>query len=295
MAAVTSDRRSVSVAPGSSGLVEALWVARGSQGAPPRVALPDGRPAAVVRLGGAVRWVDPLTQESEEIGSVLRGPRTAPQVVLSGDPAAPSWEVGARLTPWALSALRPDGGFLVDDHRPLGAALGLDDAALSARLRAAAEQAAAGHDAAGPDAPGPGDVAVARELEAVLAEAVRRPVPAGDRADLARVVRVADDERGLVRSIDLARSVDRSLASLHALLAQHVGLSPSAFLAGVRLSCAVRELGVDDRGDARRVVAVLRAYADAGYPQREVERFTGLSPLELRRAVRGMEDVLGCV
>lgn len=279
MVAVTSDRRSVSVAPGSSGLVEALWVARGSTGAPPRVALPDGRPAAVVRLGGPVRWVDPLTQESELIGSVLRGPRTVPQVVLADDPAAPSWEVGARLTPWALSALRPDGGFLVDDHRPLGAALGLDDAVLSARLQDA----------------GPDDAAAARELEAVLAEAVRRSLPPGDRADLARVVRVADDERGLVRSIDLARSVDRSLASLHALFAQHVGLTPSAFLAGVRLSCAVRELGVDDRGDALRVVAVLRAYADAGYPQREVERFTGLSPLELRRAVRGMQDVLRSV
>ncbi len=279
MAAVTSDRRSVSVAPGASGLVEALWVARGAQGAPPRVALPDGRPAAVVRLGGPVRWVDPLTRESEVIGSVLRGLRTVPQVVLADDPEGPSWEVGARLTPWALSALWPDGGFLVDDHRPLGTALGLDDAALAARLRAA----------------GPDDAAVARELEAVLAEAVRRPLPPGDRADLARVARVADEERGLVRTIDLARAVDRSLASLHALFAQHVGVAPSAFLAGVRLSSAVRELGVDDRGDAPRVVAVLRAYADAGYPQREVERFTGLSPLELRRAVRGMEDVLGCV
>lgn len=279
MAAVTSDRRSVSVAPGASGLVEALWVARGTQGAPPRVALPDGRPAAVVRLGAPVRWVDPLTRESEVVGSVLRGLRTVPQVVLADDPAAPTWEVGARLTPWALSALRPDGGFLVDDHRPLAAALGLDDAALVARLRAA----------------GPGGTAVARELEAVLAEAVRHPLPPGDRADLARVARVADDERGLVRSIDLARAVDRSLASLHALFAQHVGVVPSVFLAGVRLSSAVRELGVDDRGDAPRVVAVLRAYADAGNPQREVERFTGLSPLELRRAVRGMEDVLGTV
>ena len=73
------------------------------------------------------------------------------------------------------------------------------------------------------------------------------------------------------------------------------GVTPAAFLSAVRLSCAVRELGVDDRGDAPRVVAVLRSYADAGYPQREVERFTGLSPLELRRAVRGMEEVLSTV
>ncbi|MEN1976019.1 helix-turn-helix domain-containing protein [Cellulomonas sp. P4] len=278
MVAVTSARRSVSVAPGPSGLVEALWVARGPHGAPPRVALPDGRPAAVVRLGGPVRWIDPLTRDAEVIGSVLRGPRTAPQVVLAADPAAPSYEVGARLAPWALSALAPDGGLLVDDHRGLAAVLGLEPAELAGRLGDRADEQAA-----------------ARALEDLLVAAVRRPVPAGERADLDRVVRLADEERGLVRSIDLARAVDRSLASLHALFAERVGLTPAAFLAGVRMSCAVRELGVDDRGDARRVVEVLRSYADAGYPQREVERFTGLSPLDLRRSVRGMEEVLATV
>lgn len=285
--ALTSTRSSVAVPPRSSGvpgLVEQLWVARARHGAPPRVALPDGRPAAVVRLGGAPLWVDPLTRETETVGSLLRGPRTVPCVVLHRDPAGapvPLWEVGARLAPWALSALHPAGA-LVDDHRPLGEALGLDESALTERLRACWAEGA-GDDAA---------VAAARVLEEVLAAAVRRPVPVTDRADLDRLTRYADAERGLVRSVDLARSVDRSMASLHALLATHVGLTPSAFLATVRLSCAVRELGVDDRGDAARVVGVLRAYADAGHPQREVERFTGLSALELRRAVRGMEDVL---
>jgi hypothetical protein len=286
--ALTSTRSSVDVpprSPGVPGLVEQLWVARARHGAPPRVALPDGRPAAVVRLGGAALWVDPLTRETEAVGSLLRGPRTVPRVVLHRDPAGaavPQWEVGARLAPWALSALHPAGA-LVDDHRQLGEALGLGEAALSERLRAC-WAAGAGDDTAA--------VAAARVLEEALATAVRRPVPVTDREDLDRLTRYADAERGLVRSVDLARSVDRSMASLHALLAAHVGLTPSAFLATVRLSCAVRELGVDDRGDAARVVAVLRAYADAGYPQREVERFTGLSALELRRAVRGMEDVL---
>ncbi|VTR78099.1 hypothetical protein [Cellulomonas hominis] len=289
MAAVTLTRRSVAVAPRSPGLVEALWAARGPHGAPPRVALPDGRPAAVVRMGGPVRWVDPLTRETEVIGSVLRGPRSVPQVVLPDDPAAPSWEVGARLAPWALSALHP-GGFLVDDHRPLGEALGLGEGVLEDRLAAA--WAAATTPGGDEDA---GARAAARELEEALVGAVRRPVPVGDRDDLDRVVRLADDERGLLRSIDLARSVDRSLASLHALTTQHLGVTPAAFLSAVRMWCAVRELGVDDRGDALRVVAVLRAYCDAGYPQREVERFTGLSALELRRAVRGMEEVLATV
>jgi len=283
MAAVTSARRSVAVAPRSPGLVEALWVARAPHAAPPRVALPDGRPSAVVRLGAPARWVDPLTREAEPVGSVLRGPRVVPGVVLpAGD--AESWEVGARLAPWALSALHP-AGFLVDEHRPLGEALGLDEPALAAGMRAAWTAAAGDGEAAAAAA----CVAV---LEDALAAAVRRPVPAADRDAVDRVARYADAERGLVRPVDLAREVDRSLAGLHALLAAHVGLSPSAFLSTVRLACAVRELGVDDRGDAVGVVRVLRAYADAGYPQREVERFTGLPALDLRRAVRGMEDVL---
>jgi hypothetical protein len=56
----------------------------------------------------------------------------------------------------------------------------------------------------------------------------------------------------------------------------------------------VRELGVDARGaaDAGSVVATLRRYADAGFSPREVERFTGLSPLDLRRCVRGLEELL---
>ncbi|RMI09772.1 AraC family transcriptional regulator [Cellulomonas triticagri] len=277
MAALTSARTSVAIPPRSPGLVEALWVARSPHGAPPRVALPDGRPAAVVRLAGHVRWVDPFSREEERIGSVLRGPRSTPQVVLA-DGDAPVWEIGVRLAPWALSALHPADA-LVDAHRPLGDALGLDaDAwtALERRLRAAGDDAAA----------------AVRALEDVLEAAVRRPVPAHERADLDRVVAVADAERGLVRPLDLARAVDRSLASLHALFAAHLGMTPGAFLSAVRLSCAVRELGVDDRGDAAGVVRVLRSYADAGYAPREVERFTGMSALDLRRSLRGMEELL---
>ncbi len=294
MAAVAPARTVVTVPPGSSGLVEALWVARTPHGAPPRVALPDGRPAAVLRLGGGVRWVDPLTREAEVIGSVLRGPRSVPQVVLPADPGAPAWEVGARLVPWALSALHP-AGFLVDGHRPLGDALGLDGAALEARLRACWTDPVPGAAPGSEAAAHAGAHAAARALEDALLAAVRRPLPVRDRADLQRVVAVADAERGLLRQIDLARAVDRSLASLHALFAAHVGVPPGAFLSAVRLSCAVRELGVDDRGDAARVAAVLRSYADAGYPAREVERFTGLPALDLRRAVRGVEEVLASV
>jgi AraC-like DNA-binding protein len=281
---VTVARTAAEPAPasaGPAGLVEALWVARSAHGAPPRVALPDGRPAVVVRLGGPVRWVDPLTGTAEVIGSVLRGPRSVPRVVRAADPAAPAWEVGARLAPWALSAVHPADP-LVDDHVALASALP-DADALAARLRACWQQ--------------PGDPAAraARLLQEALVAALVRPVPAHDLADLARVVAVADAERGLLRPVDLARAVDRTPASLHALLADHLGVTPAAYLAAVRLAGAVRELGVDDRGDAARVAAVLRAYADAGHPPREVERFTGRTLLELERVVRGVEAVLRTV
>lgn len=294
MTAVTLVRRSVPAEHASAGLVEALWVVRAPHGSPPRVALPDGRPAVVVRLGGAVRWVDPLTREADVIGSVVRGPRGVPQVVLPEDPIAPTWEIGARLTPYALSALRPEG-FLVDDHRALGEGLDLDEAALAERLRACwAPDAAAGERGAGAEHADP-VLAAARILESALVGAVRRPVPQADQDALDRVIRLADTERGLIRALDLAGSVNRTLAALFRLFAAHVGVTPAEFLSAVRLSCAVRELGVDDRGDAVRVVRVLRAYADAGYSNREVERFTGLSALDLRRALRGMEDLVATV
>ena len=198
MTAVTLARRIVPAGPESAGLVEQLWVARAAHGAPPRVALPDGRPAVVARLGAPVRWLDPLTREDDTVGSVVRGPRTVPRVILPTDPAAATWEVGARLTPYALSALHPDG-FLVDDHRPLGEALDLDSDALAVRLRACWP----GDD---PDPAGPA-VAAARTLEATVVAAVRRPIPTLRRDELDRVVQLADDERGLVRS---GRSTGRS-------------------------------------------------------------------------------------
>jgi hypothetical protein len=41
------------------------------------------------------------------------------------------------------------------------------------------------------------------------------------------------------------------------------------------------------------VLRAVRWYLQAGYPPREVERFTGLAPNELRRLERGIADVLG--
>jgi hypothetical protein len=271
------ERSVIAPGPAAVGLVEQLWVVRAPGGVPPRVALPDGRGAVVVRLGAPARWADPLTRTEQQVGSVARGPRSTPHLVVEPGEA---WAVGARLTPWALARIG-SGRLLVDDVAPLGEVLGTDEAVLAGTMRACWDGADPAHGAA-------------RLLQGALLAAVRRPVSAERQADLERISAVAEQERGLVRPIDLARAIDRSLACLHQILAEEVGLTPSGYLAGVRLTSAVRELGVDARGaaDAGSVVATLRRYADAGFSPREVERFTGLSPLDLRRCVRGLEELL---
>jgi AraC-like DNA-binding protein len=278
MGVMTAVGRSiVSPGPAATGLVEQIWVVRVPEGVPPRVALPDGRGAVVVRLGAPARWHDPLGRGVQEVGSVVRGPRSTPHLVREPGEA---WAVGARLTPWALSRLG-DGRFLVDEAAPLGEVLGTDEAVLAGTLRACWDTAEPAHQAA-------------RLLEGALLAAVRRTPPAARQDDLERLVLVADRERGLVRPVDLARAIDRSLACLHQIFAEDLGLTPTEYLAGVRLSCAARELGADAHAgaDAAQVVATLRRYADAGFSPREVERFTGLSPLDLRRCVRGLEELL---
>jgi hypothetical protein len=271
------ERSVVAPGPAAVGLVEQIWVVRAPAGMRPRVALPDGRGAVVVRLGAPARWSDPLSRAEQQVGSVARGPRSTPHLVVEPGEA---WSVGARLTPWALARIGA-GRLLVDDVAPLGEVLGTDEAVLAGTMRACWDTSDPAHGAA-------------RLLEGALLAAVRRPLSAERQADLERISAVAEQERGLVRPIDLARAIDRSLACLHQILAEEVGLAPTAYLAGVRLSCAVRELGIDTRGgtDAAQVVATLRRYADAGFSPREVERFTGLSPLDLRRCVRGLEELL---
>ncbi len=260
--------------------VESLWAVRAPGGAPDRVELPDGRPLVVLRLGTPAEWVDPLTYESVALGSVVSGLRTGPVVVRQpGD----AWAVGARLTPYGLAALSP-GRLLVDDQRPIGDLLGLDVPQLEAQVRDVWR-----HDDEA------GAAAAARVLVAALVSAVRRPAPRQTLDAVRAAVDLADVERGLLRPVDLARELGCSLADLHRWFVEEIGVEPSTYLSMVRLSRAVGELGAAPDGPASAVVAALRDYADAGYSPREVERFTGMEPLELRRAVRGMEELVRSV
>ncbi|WP_448060032.1 hypothetical protein [Cellulomonas hominis] len=256
--------------------VERLWVARTPAGLPPEVLVPDGRPTVEVRLAGAATLADPFSRVRTPVVSAVHGLRTVPVVL---DQPGGSWTVGARLAPHGLLPLLP-GRALVDDSAPLGECLGLDEAGLAERLRGATD-----------------DAQVAALLAEALTDVVRRPTPA-EQLDLVRaVVREIDAERGLVRPVDLVRSLGRSTAVLHKVVSDEIGVTLRTLLAVSRFSHAVRDLAglePDARGayPGAPVAGVLRRYVDAAYPAREVERFTGLEPLDLRRMVRGIEELV---
>jgi methylphosphotriester-DNA--protein-cysteine methyltransferase len=105
-------------------------------------------------------------------------------------------------------------------------------------------------------------------------------------------VALGDAQRGLVARADLARTLGVTVSDLHRWSVRYLGVPPDAYLAAVRFSGFVRQAvgpGPVAPGD---VVAALRWYAQAGQSPREVERFTGLTPAELRRVEERVEALL---
>ena len=74
---------------------------------------------------------------------------------------------------------------------------------------------------------------------------------------------------------------------------EHLGLTPDALLAAVRFSAFVRDAVGPGPVRPEDVLGAIRWYVQAGYPPREVERFTGSTPLELRRIELGVAEALG--
>ena len=107
------------------------------------------------------------------------------------------------------------------------------------------------------------------------------------------MLRGAVEQRGLVRASDLARHADLAVGALHREFVETLGISPEAFLAAVRFSAFVRDAVGPGPVRPEDVLAVVQWYLSAGYPPREVERFTGLSHLELRRLAVGIGAALG--
>ena len=110
---------------------------------------------------------------------------------------------------------------------------------------------------------------------------------------IAPVLRSVVEQRGLVRASDLARHADLAIGVLHREVVQTLGITPEAFLAAVRFSAFVRDAVGPGPVRPQDALAVLQWYLRAGYPPREVERFTGLGHVELRRLEAGIAAALG--
>ena len=120
------------------------------------------------------------------------------------------------------------------------------------------------------------------------------PAPVGSPLEaLTPVLRSVVEQRGLVRASDLARQADLAVGVLHREVVETLGITPEAFLAAVRFSAFVRDAVGPGPVRPQDALAVLQWYLRAGYPPREVERFTGLSHVELRRLEAGIAAALG--
>lgn len=250
------------------GVAEHAWVARHT-GARRHVEvlLPDGRGLVQVVRGARGRVLDPLTGASTPDVDGVRGPWTRTTV---GQQDGAVVRLGVQLHPLGPARLR--GG------RPLADAWTGLDAVLPADVVAdAGDLLDAGRD----------DDAVAAVLDALAA----RPRHVSDDLDrLEDALAVVDEQRGLVRATDVARGAGASLGELHRWCVTLLGTTPAQYLAAVRFSTFVRESVGTGPVDAGSVVATVAWFVDAGYPPREVERFTGLPPVELRRLAERLEE-----
>ena len=258
--------------PSAHGIVEHLWVVRLSEGAVEReVLLPDGHGLVTVAIGTAGAHIDPLTQVRTPDASGVRG--LADRAFVR-EQRGPSVRLGAQLDPVALARM----GVHVSAHEPV---------AVAAVLGAGVEEECATALGQGRDADAAAVLGAALAAHAV-------PAPVGSPLEaLTPVLRSVVEQRGLVRASDVARHADLAIGVLHREVVHTLGITPEAFLAAVRFSAFVRDAVGPGPVRPHDALAVLQWYLRAGYPPREVERFTGLGHVELRRLEAGIAAALG--
>ncbi|MET0788077.1 MAG: hypothetical protein ABWY33_02430 [Cellulomonas sp.] len=254
------------------GIVEHLWVVRVPEGVVEReVLLPDGHGLVTVAVGTPGEHVDPLTLVRTPDGSGVRG---LAERAFVREQRGPSVRLGAQLDPVALARM----GVRSPSY---------DAVALGSFLGAEVEEQCATALAEGRDADAAATLGSALAVHAA-------PVIVGSPLEaLAPVLRKVIEQKGLVRASDLARQADLAVGVLYREVMETLGITPEAFLAAVRFSAFVRDAvgpGPVRPGDA---LAVLQWYLRAGYPPREVERFTGLNHVGLRRLETGIAAALG--
>lgn len=245
--------------PALRGVVDHAWVVRCPPAPDLEIVLPDGHGVVQVVVGRTPQVRGEVTG-TEMDGTGVRGPLRHTRVRRQ----AGSVRLGAQLHPLGLARLLGEVPPVVDRLVPPGAVLTAGQVAeLGALLEAGRDEEAAA------------------ALLAILAALPRHDSARADLLDdaLEEVAR----RRGLVRAADLARIVGVGLAVLHGMFADLVGQDPAAHLAAVRFSTFVREnVGLGSVAPSR-VLAAIEWYVRAGYSPREVERFAGLAPADLRR------------
>jgi hypothetical protein len=258
--------------PAAHGIVEHLWVVRVPEGVVEcEVLLPDGHGLVTVAVGTPGEHVDPMGLLRKPDGSGVRG---LAERAFVREQRGPAVRLGAQLDPVALARM----GLRAPryDAIPLDQVLG---AGTEQECVAALEE---GRDAE----------AVAALGAALVVHSA--PVPVGSPLDaIAPVLRSVVEQRGLVRAADLARDADVAVSVLYREVVQAVGITPEAFLAAVRFSAFVRDAVGPGPVRPNDALAVIRWYLRAGYPPREIERFTGLSHTELGRLEAGIAAALG--
>lgn len=266
---------------GAPGLVEHAWVVRDA-GGERELLLPDGRGLVQVVVGDHGTVVDALTGSSRPDADGVRGPATRPTVRTQPGPAV---RLGVQLHPLAMSLLRPGAAaeHLVVHEAGLRA---LVQDAVVARARAVLLD---GDDEEAARLVVDALVAAAR---AGAAGAHRGPDPDPERVTFTEALELVDARRGLVARGDLARAVGVTVSDLHRWSVRYLGVPPDAYLAAVRFSGFVRQAVGPGPVAPADVVAALRWYVQAGQPPREVERFTGLTPAELRRVEERVEALV---
>ncbi|WP_028049896.1 hypothetical protein [Cellulomonas sp. URHD0024] len=247
-------------------LVEHAWVVR-DEVASREVLLPDGRGLLQIVLGGPCVRVDPLGSTREPDVSGVRGLTTRAVVRQS---EAGAVRLGLQLHPLAGARI---GTPLTDEWLEVDALLGSGVQAAAEHLLSEAFDAAA----------------VALVTEAI-GSIPRRTSDELDR--FAGVLRAIDEAGGLVRASDLARRAGCTVTELYRWSVAHLGVPPTDYLTAVRFSRFLREALGPGAVGPEAVVAALSWYVRAGYAPREVERFTGSEPEELRRLAAGVEALV---
>ncbi|WP_024288782.1 AraC family transcriptional regulator [Cellulomonas sp. KRMCY2] len=256
---------------GSEDLIEHLWVVRAPASDIPRreVLIPNGRPVVAVPLARAGVRIDVRTGRGRPNDGLVSGVAVDPVVLVQ---RGPSWYIGAQLTPTAVVRLTGSDP-LVDAVAPASDVLGVLH--LVDRLRAAQDP-------------------LALLATMILAQAARTgvAVPVARAAAVRAAVARADAERGMVTAVELARTAAVAPSTLRRWFLHDVGVGPKAFLAIIRFYHFVGELIAPDQVGTVATLAALQGYADASHAAREVRRFSGLAPGDLRRRQHGIAALM---